>query len=141
VIFVIVGPVYLSYRNDASAESAAKQNFAYVGADGELAVGCPEVNEDGSGDPFIYMEVSVLSLVAAQSTVKMVVDMYPVNGLAVKESRIAEVNLPGNSTLVVYVGRTRFSFKDGAPMSKSTIEEILAPEHKYSSSVFYPMDR
>ena len=138
MIFVIVGPVYVTYRDDASAESGAKSNYLYVGPDGETALGCPDFPGNES---YIYLEVNVLSLTAAQSTVKMVVDMYPVNGLAQANSRIGELNLKGNATLVMYVSKTKFTFKDGASMGKSTVEEILTPACKYCSSTFYPMDR
>jgi hypothetical protein len=135
VIYAVAGPVYTSYRHDASAESTSKSASVYIAADNTSGYGCPE----GAGATYISITISVLSLSAAQSTAKMALDLFPEGGFAEESPMRGEVELQANQTLVLWTGRARNTYVDGSVMSRITGDELLVSQGSETNS-FYPWD-
>jgi hypothetical protein len=107
----------------------------YIDADNTTGYGCPE----GPDASYISITISVLSLTAAQSTARMALDLSPEGSFAEESPLRGEVELQANQTLVVWTGRTKNTYEDGAVMHRITGEELLVSQGSETNS-FFPWD-
>lgn len=139
-IFIIVGPVYNSFRNDASADSANKVMEIFIrGVVGsKLEFRCPDVPADSVDDGYIKLKVDVSQLLASSATLKSVITPDPIGALDDGENQLA---LPeGAENLYVKIGRNKFNTGPEEAMVKTEVTDFLSYANAYANYAFYPMD-
>ncbi len=127
MIFIIVGPVFNSFRNDASADSVNKVMEMYIRGttNSSLEFRCPDVSTTSTTEGYIKLKLDVSQLLAALATLKSVVTPDPVGSL---DDGTNLLQLPvGFDSLDIKMGRNRFTTRPGKSMAKQEVTVCHMP--------------
>jgi hypothetical protein len=140
-MFIIVGPVFATYKNDASAESSNKIMELYITntTGSKLQFKCPDIGIDDTSDGYIRVSMDVSQLLAAQASAKVVLTPDPVGYFDSGDDSLLLLN-DNDTELFGKIGRTRFGGTWLDSLEKVEITDFLSYANGFSNYAFYPMD-
>jgi hypothetical protein len=133
VIFIIVGPLFVSFRDDASVRSSKKDTQLFLSAN-ETFAKCGKDDET-----HIRVNLDVTQLLAAQASMKVVADFNPYGDLLGYDAA-STLDIYDNETLVIWFGKTKTSYQWGDVLGKQEFTLLLGYSGGYKSYTFYPFD-
>jgi hypothetical protein len=138
VLFIIVGPVFNSFRNDASAESANKvmELFIRDQLGSKIELKCPNIPQESATDGYIKLKLDVSQLLAASATLKSVITPDPMGTYDDSDNNLV---LAEGQLLYLKLGRTKFITEASEAMVKQEVTDFLSYANAYANYAFYPM--
>jgi hypothetical protein len=135
VIFIVVGPLFVRFRRDASVDSGNKGAELFLSGN-EMFPTCPS---DPDSVTHIQVQLDVTQLLAAQASMRVVAD-FDAFGDLVASREASTLELYDNETLAIWFGKTKTTYKWGDVLGKQEFTLLLSYSGGYKSYNFYPMD-